>query len=129
MNDFFRAAQSICNPLASPPLGIDAHLRQEEQADDLLYAIKKLSGEMLADPQWLNTLEDAYPNLDDKLRSVRDAMLKGEQSDIEIARTELVIAYRIAAHKQAAIELERKRNDALEDAALAAYEARMGCEA
>ena len=125
-----RDAFAICNPLASPPLGINAYLREEERTEDLQSAIKTLAGDMLTDPLWLNTLESEYASrLDEVKCNVRDAMLKGNQDDIEIARVELVIAYRIAAHKQAAKELERERNNALEDAAVAAYEARMGCEA
>ncbi len=81
MNDFFRAAQSICNPLASPnwPLPDESEGNQQE-------AIKKRAGEMLTDPQWLNTLESNYSRLDDVKTAVRDAMLKGNQDDIEIAR-------------------------------------------
>ena len=120
----FRDACNIAYPLSS---AINNHLRDEERDDGESSAIKKLANEMLADRQWMNTLESDNSRLDEVKNQVRDAMLRGDQADIEIARTELVIAYRIAAHKEAGKELWRRRNEAAEEAAIASWESKREC--
>lgn len=104
---------------------IHAHLRQERVVEDRLTAIKRLTNEILGDQQWLNTLEDGHPELEAKKNAVRDAMLRGDKADIEIARVDLVIAYKVAANKLAAINLELERQQAIEDAMVSSYELHM----
>lgn len=112
-------AYMICNPLASPPLGIDAHLAEEQRTQDELEAINARAKEILSDPKWLNTLEDLYPDLDRYKNYLRDAAITGGEYSINVESKTLARLYKLHAHKLAEITLKREREDAEEDSAFA----------
>jgi hypothetical protein len=118
----FNSACNIAYPLSS---AINNHLREEDAQELLAESIREKSAEYVADDAGLNTLESEFPNLVDiSLRNLLKAVLAKNAEDMEVARIDVLAAYRTSAYKLAAKELKRERDEAIEDAAVSAYEHR-----
>lgn len=123
-------AASIVYPLRVCPVAADLarHLADEQHYEDRQTAIRRRADALLEDAAGQRLLEEDYPEIERAHRAIVNAVLNARLvASLTVAEAELRAAYLIAAHKQAAKLLEAERKQAEEDAALAAYEARVEC--
>lgn len=120
-----RDAYIICNPLASPPLGIDAHLREEQAGEDLQSEVDGRVRMLTGDRQGINTLRFEDTSTEDLIDAL---VLEIITHPIDSRTIEQIKEFRlkmfVAAAKLAGKKLAEDIRQAREDAAVTQYETR-----